>query len=240
MSAKTGVLYGIGVGPGDPDLITVKALNILKQVPHIFAAASSKNEYSLAQNVVLRHLPDAQVEQLSFPMTKDKDALVSAWEANARRALEILESGQDAAFVTLGDPMTYSTFSYLHRTIKQIVPDLRVIIVPGITSYHAAASLACTPLAEGEESFHLVSGVRNSSRLRDILETSENVVVLKTYRSFDDIRRTLEELDLLDRAVCVMRCGLEGETVLQDLSSLSSEQMPYLSLIIVKRKGIGP
>ncbi|MBM4329118.1 MAG: precorrin-2 C(20)-methyltransferase [Deltaproteobacteria bacterium] len=240
MSTKRGVLYGIGVGPGDPDLITVKALDILKRVPHIFAAASSKNEYSLAQNVVLKHLPDAQVEQLSFPMTKDKDTLVSAWKANANRTLEFLNSGTDAAFVTLGDPMTYSTFSYLHRTIKQMVPDLRVIIVPGVTSYHAAASLACTPLAEGEESFHLVSGVRNPSRLREILETSENVVVLKTYRSFDDIRRTLEESNLVDRAVCVMRCGLEGETVLQDLRSLTSEQMPYLSLIIVKRKGIGP
>jgi len=90
MSTRPGVLYGIGVGPGDPDLITVKALNILKQVPHIFAAASSKNDYSLAENVVLKHFPHAHVEQLSFPMTKDKDALVSAWEANARRTLEIL------------------------------------------------------------------------------------------------------------------------------------------------------
>jgi precorrin-2/cobalt-factor-2 C20-methyltransferase len=240
MSTRPGVLYGIGVGPGDPDLITVKALNILKQVPHIFAAASSKNDYSLAENVVLKHFPHAHVEQLSFPMTKDKDALVSAWEANARRTLEILYSCLDAAFVTLGDPMTYSTFSYLHRTIKQFAPEILVSIVPGITSYHAAASLACTPLAEGEESFHLVSGVRNSARLREILETSENVVVLKTYRSFDDIRSTLEELGLLDRAVCVIRCGLEGETVLQDMGSLTSEQMPYLSLIIVKKKGIGP
>jgi precorrin-2/cobalt-factor-2 C20-methyltransferase len=238
MKVKIGTLYGIGVGPGDPDLITVKALNILKRVPDVFAASSTKNHYSLARNIIRKHFPDIRVEQMPFPMTRDRAVLRSAWEENSRRALEVLEAGRDAAFVTLGDPLTYSTFSYLLRTIKQMAPDLRVITVPGVTSYHAAAAASNTPLTEGEESFHLISGARGGDNLRRIIETSENVVMLKTYKHFKDICNTLEELDLLDRAVCISRCGLDGETLVEDVRSLRGRDMPYLSLIIIKKKGM--
>jgi precorrin-2/cobalt-factor-2 C20-methyltransferase len=239
MSDKPGVLYGLGVGPGDPDLITVKALEILRQVPNIFAASSTKNHYSLAHNIVRKHLPDARVERMAFPMTRDKEVLQSAWEKGARRVLEVLESGKDAAFVTLGDPLTYSTFCYLLRTVKSLAPQTKVVTVPGITSYHAAAAASNMPLTEGEESFHLISGAMGGSTLRNIIETSDNVVMLKTYRHFDNIYQTLEELDLLDRAVCISRCGLDGETVVENIRFLRGKKMPYLSLIIIKRKGIG-
>jgi len=238
MPNKTGTLYGLGVGPGDPDLITVKALEILRSVSHIFAASSTKNHYSLAHNIVRKHLPDAQVEKMAFPMTRDRQVLEPAWEKAARRVLQVLDSGHDAAFVTLGDPLTYSTFCYLLRTVKNIAPQTRVVTVPGVTSYHAAAAASNMPLTEGEESFHLISGAMGGSQLRKIIETSDNVVMLKTYRHFDNIYQALEELDLLDRAVCISRCGLDGETVVENVRSLKGKQMPYLSLIIIKRKGI--
>jgi precorrin-2/cobalt-factor-2 C20-methyltransferase len=232
-----GTLYGIGVGPGDPDLITVKGLRILKRASHIFAASSPKNHYSLAENIVGTHLPGMKIEKLAFPMTRDKVALEAAWEANARRALQVLESGRDAAFVTLGDPMTYSTFSYLIRTLSRIAPNARVVTIPGITSYQAAAAISNTPLTEGEESFHLISGAKGGAKLRRIIESSENVVMLKTYKHFDDIYASLEELDLLDRAICVSKIGLEGEILVQDVRALKGKKMPYLSLLIIKKKG---
>ncbi len=232
-----GILYGIGVGPGDPDLVTVKALKILGRASRVFAACSTRNDYSLAKNIVNRHLQGVEIERMPFPMTTDREELRAAWEANAKLILTVLRDGHDAAFVTLGDPLTYSTFSYLLRTLNAMAPEVKIVTVPGITSFHAAAAVSNTPLVEGEESFHLISGAKGGEKLRSIIETSETVVMVKAYRFFDDICQSIEDLGLMDRAVCVSRCGLDGETVVLDLRSLKGKKMPYLSLIIIKKNG---
>lgn len=239
MTIKTGTLYGIGVGPGDPELITLKAVKVLHRVPHIFAACSTKNSYSLALSIVRCHLNGAGIEHLPFPMSKDPQVLASAWEENARRVLEVLDAGSDAAFVTLGDPLTYSTFGYLLKTLKRLQPEVRIVTIPGITSYSAAAALTHIPLTEGEESFYLVSGALGAAKLREVIEKSDNIVILKTYRYFDEIYQTLEEMDLLDRTTCISRCGLDGETVVENLRDLKGRELPYLSMVIIKKQGKG-
>ena len=239
MTTKTGTLYGIGVGPGDPELITLKAIKVLQAVPHIFASCSPKNTYSLALSIVRCHLNGAGIERLPFPMTKDPQVLASAWEQNARRVLEVLATGSDAAFVTLGDPLTYSTFGYLLKTLKRLNPEVGIVTIPGITSYSAAAALTHIPLTEGEESFYLVSGALGAARLKEVIDKSDNIVILKTYRYFDDIYRVLEDMDLLDRTTCISRCGLEGETVVSNLRDLQGRELPYLSMIIIKKQGKG-
>jgi len=239
MTPKVGTLYGIGVGPGDPDLITLKAVRVLQRVPHIFASCSTKNSYSLALNIVRPHLNGAGLEYLPFPMTRDPLVLKEAWEKNAGRVLEVLATGEDAAFVTLGDPLTYSTFGYLLKTLKRLYPEVRVVTIPGITSYSAAAARTHIPLTEGEESFVLVSGAQGAARLREVVDQSDNIVMLKTYRHFEEIYRALEELDLLDRATCISRCGLEGEMVVENLRDYKGQPVPYLSMIIIKKKGKG-
>lgn len=239
MTGKTGTLYGIGVGPGDPELITLKALKVLRRTPHIFAAASSKNSYSLALNIVRAHLNGVGVEFLFFPMTREPQILRQAWEQNARRVLAALGTGADAAFITLGDPLTYSTFGYLMKTLKSLDPRVRVVVIPGVTSYHAAAARTQTPLSEGEESFLVVSGARGAAKLREVIDKSDNIVLLKTYRHMEEILATLEEKGVLDRAVFISRCGLEGEIVVEDLRTLRGRALPYLSLMIIKKKGKG-
>ena len=239
MTTKTGTLYGIGVGPGDPELITLKAIKVLHRVPHIFAACSTKNNYSLALSIVRCHLNGAGIEHLPFPMSRDTQVLASAWEQNARRVLEVLASGSDAAFVTLGDPLTYSTFGYLLKTLKGLAPEVSIVTIPGITSYSAAAALTHIPLTEGEESFYLVSGALGATRLKEVVEKSDNIVILKTYRYFDEIYQVLEDMDLLDRATCISRCGLEGETIVENLRDLKGRDLPYLSMIIIKKQGKG-
>ena len=239
MTTKTGTLYGIGVGPGDPELITLKALKVLRQVPHIFAACSTKNSYSLALGIVRCHLNGAGIEHLLFPMTKDPEVLATAWEQNARRVLEVLATGSDAAFVTLGDPLTYSTFGYLLKTLKRLDPGVAIVTIPGITSYSAAAALTHIPLTEGEESFYLVSGALGAAQLKEVIDKSDNIVILKTYRYFDDIYRVLDDMDLLDRTTCISRCGLEGETIVENLRDLKGRELPYLSMVIIKKKGKG-
>jgi len=239
MTTKAGTLYGIGVGPGDPELITLKGLKVLQRVPHIFASCSTKNTYSLALSIVRCHLNGAGIEHLPFPMSKDAWVLAEAWERNARRVLEVLASGSDAAFVTLGDPLTYSTFGYLLKTLKRLNPEVGIVTIPGITSYSAAAALTHIPLTEGEESFYLVSGALGAAQLKEVIDKSDNIVILKTYRYFDEIFQVLEDMDLLDRTTCISRCGLEGETIVENLRDLKGRELPYLSMVIIKKKGKG-
>jgi precorrin-2/cobalt-factor-2 C20-methyltransferase len=233
--SRKGKLYGIGVGPGDPDLITIKAVRILKSVSVIFAASSTKNDYSLARNIICKHAPNANIETLPFPMNNDKVVLQKAWERNAKIVLKALSERGDVAFVTLGDPMTYSTFSYLLKTVRNIESQTDVEIIPGITSYQAAASVANIPLVQGDQSLVVVSGAKGSDKLVQTLKRVDNVVILKTYKYFDKIYETLENLDLLDQSTFFSRLGLPGEEIVRNVKTLKSATTSYLSLIIVNR-----
>ncbi len=235
-----GTLYGIGVGPGDPDLLTLKAVKVLKGVAHVFAASSSKNDYSLAHDIVREHLPpDTPVDQLAFPMTFNPDRLETAWVANCEKVVEILGQGRSVAFLTLGDPLTFSTFIYLMRKVRGRLPELRIEVVPGITSFQAAAACATVPLAEGEESITIISGAKGGDRLKDVIDISDNVVLMKTYKQFPKILSQIEEAGYRERCCFVSRCGLDGEIVEKDFGRISGLDQPnYLSLMIVKKRGL--
>ncbi len=232
---KRGVLYGVGVGPGDPKLLTLRGAEVLGQVRVVFAAGSSKNEYSLALNVVKDHLPaQTEVRKLDFPMTQDQEALDRAWERNAREVLEVLDQGRDAAFITIGDSLTYSTYGYLVRTLLALDPEARVETVPGITAYHAAAARLNLPLVESKESLLVVSGVSDPADISRLAACGDNVVIMKTYRNYDQIIDAIESLPERRRTYCVSQCGLPGERLQEDAASLRGQSMPYLSLVIVK------
>ncbi len=231
-----GTLFGVGIGPGDPELITLKAIRILKEVDQIFAAASSSNEYSIAKEIVSRHIPEnTSVERLSFPMTRDRATLTKAWRANGEQVVKLLSQGRDVAFITLGDPLTYSTFCHLMRHVKELAPEVKIVTIPGITSYHAAAARLNTPIALGERGFYVVSGINGGGGIKGALERSDTVFVLKTYRKFASIQRTLDELGLSKRAILVKRLGLDGEEIIEDITGIpEDEKMPYLSLVVIQ------
>ena len=232
---QIGTLYGIGVGPGDPELLTLKAVRVLGQVDVIFAAASTKNDYSTAYSIAKPHLKeDVRIVRLGFPMTKDQDALDAAWAENARLVAEVLDSGQDAAFLTLGDPLTYSTYGYLQRTLLAMNPKLRLRVVPGITSFHAAAARIGLVLCESKESLLITSGVADPARLEEQLNSADNAVILKAYKNFDDIRALLTKLRLADTTVLVSRLGMDEESILMDIKD-APKQPHYFSLALVKR-----
>ena len=235
MSVAYGKLYGLGIGPGDSDLLTLRAARVLGEVDVVFAAASTRNDYSLALRIAAPHLKaDIRVERLSFPMTKNQSALHAAWEKNADQVETVLAAGKDAAFLTLGDPMTYSTFIYLLRALKARGAASRVEVVPGVTSYHAAAAKAQTPLAEAGQSLAVISGTTDKAALTKALAAVDNAVILKAYRNFRDIRQTLEELGLAGDAVFVTRLGLEGELIVTGLDK-APESPHYFSLILVRK-----
>jgi len=233
---KNGTLYGVGVGPGDPDLITLKATKILRQVDVIFAAASTKNSYSLSMEIVSRHLKEGvPVVPLGFPMTRDKRKLASAWEKNGRKVVEPLKRGENAAFITLGDPLIYSTFGYIFHTIKETEPHIPIEIIPGITSYQAGAAVAGQILAEAEESFAVISGALGAERLKDVVGHTDQVVLLKVYHKYQEIMDTLNQLGLASGSILISRCGLDGEVILRDLKKGFDTPPPYLSLLLIKK-----
>lgn len=231
-----GKLYGIGVGPGDPDLLTVKATKVLGMTDIVFAAASTKNDYSTALGIARPHMrEDVIVRRLGFPMTKDVQELENAWHKNALEVAQVLRQGKTAAFLTLGDSLTYSTYGYLLKTLKKIDPSLPTEAVPGITSYQAAAAKVGFILAESEESLVISSGVCSSERLEELLEVTDNAVIMKTYKNFDDIRGSLEKLRLSDKTVLVSRLGMEGETILHDIRD-APDKPHYFSLALVRKQ----
>lgn len=236
MKQRTGILYGIGVGPGDPDLITLKAVKILSRVDVVFAAASTQNPHSLALSIARPHIPEATpVELLHFPMTRDRSATRRAWETHAHRLVTVLESGRDAGFLTLGDSLTYSTFGYLMKHVQAAAPHIDVQTVPGITSYLAAASRLNTPLVEGEGSLMIVSGATGGGRLRSLSRKPETVVFLKAYRNLKDICAAIEESGQYPHCAAVKNCGQPNEEVVVDIEALCRQKPDYWTLIIARQ-----
>ncbi len=235
---KLGTLYGVGVGPGDPKLLTIRALEVIREVGVVFAASSPKNGYSLALQTVQEHLPaSTRVERLPFPMTDDRAALERAWQENAGAVLAVLEQGEDAAFLTIGDPLTYSTYGYLLRTLGRMHPGLRAETVPGITAYHAAAARLNLPLVESKESLLVVSGVGEAGEISRLAEFGDNLVIMKAYRNFDRIMETLQDLPRPRRVAAASLVGLPGERLEPDARRLEGGKVPYLTLLLVKKAG---
>lgn len=234
---EKGTLYGIGVGPGDPELITLKAVKALERVDVVYTAASTRNSYSIAVEIVTPHLKKGiPVSRLDFPMTRNRELLHEAWKRNAGIVRETLNKGLDAALITLGDPMTYSTFGYLMRTLKTESPELSVRVIPGITSYQAGAAAAKRVLVEGEESLTVISGAMGPRRLREVIDHTDNVVVLKFYRNYREIIEALQSLDLARHSVMISRCGFDGELIISNLEDLPDEVPSYLSLLLIRKK----
>ena len=237
MKENRGVLYGLGVGPGDPELITLKAARVLNVVDVVFAAASTKNAYSLALSIAKPHIPDSTpVRMLYFPMTQDQEEKKKAWEEHANVIIEELKLGHKVAFITLGDIMTYSTYGYVLRNVEQIAPQFPIISIPGITSYQAAAACVNMPLVEGEDSLLLTSGAKGGDRLREFAAKPECVVFLKAYRNVEDIAAAIEEAGGYQESIGISNCGQKDEKIFRDIDELCDRHPDYWTLIVAKQK----
>lgn len=233
---KPGTLYGIGVGPGDPELIPLKSIRILKKVDLIFTAASTKNTHSLAVQIAERYIPPkTRICKLHFPMTKNRKEAEKYWQEHALKVIAALKQGQDAAFLTLGDPLTYSTYGYLLRQVQKLSPEIPIKTIPGITSYQAGAAVTNTPLVEGEESMLLVSGVPGGAKLRQFSSQVENIVFLKAYKNIDDIIVSLEENERCSSSIGLVRCTFPEQEIIQDVKTFKGAKPKYWTLIISKK-----
>jgi precorrin-2/cobalt-factor-2 C20-methyltransferase len=231
-----GTLYGIGVGPGDPELMTVKGARALQRCRHVFVPKARAASESLALKIAKPHLPaDSVAHELVFPMTTDRDELTERWNESAGEVAAVIDSGEDACFLTLGDPLLYSTYIYLARALRERMPDVNIITVPGITSVNAAAALAEFPLGEGRENVTIVPTADDTAAVRRAIEQGGTVVLMKIGKRLEAVLDVLEETGTIGRAVFVSRIGMEDQRIETDLASLRNEgpEAGYLSIILV-------
>lgn len=237
---KTGTLYGIGVGPGDPDLITLKGARIIGQSSHVFVPKARKGAESVALSIARRHVSSsASIHEVHFPMTTDRTELLAKWDESAHAVAEVLESGSDACFLTLGDTFLYSTYTYLLRALRRRIPDVRVVTIPGITAFSAAAAQAEFPVGEGKEIVTIVPTADDLDSVRQALQVGGTVVLMKVGKRLPQILALLEMADAIDRSAFVSHVGMENERIETDLNKLRSsdeDKLGYLSTILVHKQ----
>lgn len=231
-----GKLYGIGIGPGDPGLVTLRAADVLNKVDTIFVPKSTDDSKSCARSIVEKViLRPKKIIELVFLMTKDKRRLKEYWLSAARQIAEELENSRTAAFVTIGDPFIYSTYIYLLETIRKNYPDVKLETIPGISAFSAAASLSGLPLVSGNERLAVLAVTKDLKGLRQALAGFDTVVLMKVGSKLDKVICLLKELKLTKKSTLISHAGQPNERIVRDLSSLNDKKMGYLSVIIVKK-----
>lgn len=225
-------LYGIGVGPGDPELLTLKACRILKEVDIVVAPKSREDKKSLALLTIERIIKERENEPIVvepvFPMTKDREKLEQYWGKAREVVLEKGKGCETVAFVTLGDPSMYSTFYRFLEIFKDVVDEVEVI--PGVTSFSACSSIAKVPIAEGNEIVSIVPDVKTQKALR-VIESSDSLIFLKP-KNMDEIRNMLGN----KKAILGVRVGFKDKKIISGKVTEIEEPTHYLSTLIVKKE----
>jgi precorrin-2/cobalt-factor-2 C20-methyltransferase len=233
MNMNKGKLIGIGVGPGDPELLTVKAVKTLEHVPVICAPKSSQNKPSVALSIVQGILDGRKDEYVTieplFPMIEDKKALKSYWAGAAELIIQELDEGRDVSFITLGDPSVYSTFSYVAKIIGD--QGYSVEMIPGINSFTGCAASAGITLGEKDEIILVVPKV--DQRLEELLEHADTAVIMKTSRHSQMLEEIIDKDPRDKTVISVQNCSMEDEKVFDGFAKKGK----YLSTTIVKFNG---
>lgn len=232
-------LYGIGVGVGDSGLMTLKAVEILKKVDYICTPLSANSNSSKALTIIseLVELKD-RVVKLNFKMSKNKAKRENSRTKAAEKIYRLLAGGKKVAFVTIGDPLLYSTYAYILKRIKKWDSSVIIKTVPGISSIAAVTAKYNLPLAEGKENIAILSEIKNEEYLEKIFNLFETVVILKLSLNFKIVEAVLEKLNLKDQALIASKCGFEDEFYTQEIEIFEKKEMNYLTLMIVKKRGI--
>lgn len=231
------VIYAVGVGPGDPELLTRKAERIIGCTPVIFAPTGAADAASYALSIV-EHLLDRSRQEIVtrvFPMMKKGAELEAAWEETAAEVIGLIDDGRDVAFITIGDPCLYSTFLYLYRIIREKRPDIQVEIIPGISSINASAAAAGIPLGIAGERIAILPATYEDEELKKTLSEFDTIVLMKVSRVYDRVYQLLCELGLDKSSVFIRRVGSDLQEVVFDLASLAGKELDYLSMLIVRR-----
>ena len=229
-----GTLYGVGLGPGDPDLMTMRAARLISEA-QVIAYPTLAGGASFARSIA-EDLIEANTQEIvmDVPMSVEREPAQLAYDKGAAEIAAVLEAGQDVVCLCEGDPFFYGSFMYIFARLSE---SFQVEVVPGVTSVTACAARAGMPLAARNERLTILPGPLPEDELRTRIEGAESVVVMKVGRHLSKIRDVVSELGLLSAAVYVERATLEAERVLP--LAKAPDPAPYFSMILIT-KGADP
>lgn len=227
--------YGIGVGPGDSLLLTLKAVEVLKYIDILYTPEAEKDGGSLALSIAKPHFgQDLDIKYRHFPMSLDKTEKEIKWESVAKEVIADVKRGKNVGFITLGDPMLYSTYVYI---MEKLIDEIEVETIAGISSFSHIAASQNLPLVMDTEPLIILPCTADEAVIDDALQKYNCLVLMKVYKRFDLIREKLEKYGLIDYAVLVSNSSQGSEKVYRDLREVnSSEKISYFSTILINKQ----
>ncbi len=232
---QLGILYGISVGPGDPELITLKALRLLKSVPVVAFPKGINHQPGIAQQIIDQWLTPEQVQlPLIFPYVQDDSILEAAWQQAALQIWPYLHQGQNVAFACEGDISFYSTFTYLAQTLQKLFPQVQIQTIPGVASPMAVASALGIPLTIRNQKLAILPAVYNIEELEIALIWADVVVLMKVSSVYEQVWSVLEKHGLLDQSWVVERASTPLQIIYSGLRDRPNLKLPYFSLLMIQ------
>ncbi len=232
MNAAT--FYGVGLGPGDPELMTRKAARVLAEVACIFVPASGRSGTSFARRIVAPlNLPQEKFREVALCMDRDRREDQRSYEQTADAIAQELSQGRSAAWITEGDPLFYSTFIHVYAQVRRRHPQAKIEIVPGVTSLQAACACAGMAAAQLDDSVAVVPAAYGLGRLPGLLREFTTVFLLKVHSVFDELLDRLQSLPSDVTAIYLENVGTPAERIVSDLRRLRGAKLPYFSLVML-------
>ena len=236
-------LIAVGCGPGDPELLTMKAVKAIQSADIIMCPTSKEGKPSIALSVVssiMDKSKNQEIIDLIFPMTKDRDVLEKTWENNSKILAERVLSDKKVVYLTVGDPYLYSTWIYLHRELQEKHPEITIIVIPGIVSMFTFASKVGISLAEGGEKMTVIPSCYDLTQVKELAKNSDTMVFLKDGRYFDQVIELLKEAGFSDDSLFAIGQDLDTKDEIVrklTLGQVTKETMTtkYFSIMVVKR-----
>ncbi|MFL6344901.1 MAG: precorrin-2 C(20)-methyltransferase [Nitrososphaeraceae archaeon] len=233
----------VGCGPGDPELLTLKAIRLIKNAEVVFAPTSKEGKPSIALSIVQKYVNSStKTINLIFPMLKDKEALKDYWKGNTEKIANEVRAGKKVIYVTVGDPSIYSTWIYIYRELRRNHKDIEIDIIPGITSIFAFAAEAKIALVEGDETLAIVPACYDMDRVRRTSNVCDTVIFLKDGRHFDDVIDMLSDAGFVEDSMVAIAqdVAVKGEIMrmsrLGDLRGRRGSTDKYFSIMVAKKK----
>jgi precorrin-2/cobalt-factor-2 C20-methyltransferase len=234
-----GTLYGVGVGPGAPDLLTLRAVRTLERADVLALPRSSDFGASMAWKIVKPVIGERAGQErlfLTFPMSKDPDRLRPAWDKAIEAIGERLLRGQSVAFVTEGDASLYSTFIYLRREAPRRWPGVRIEVVPGVSSIAAVPAVTGIPIADGQECVAIVPANYGAADLARVFASFDTTILMKIGSEMPRVIEALERAGLADKAVYVSKATMKEERIVRDVRQVRDEHGDCFAMIVVAKK----
>jgi precorrin-2/cobalt-factor-2 C20-methyltransferase len=233
---KPGILYGISVGTGDPELITVKGLRILQSSDIVAFPAGVNDRLGVAQNTIKSWLkPDQLLLPLEFPYVQDEFKLQSAWEKASQQVWQELSLGKNIAFACLGDVNFYGTFTYLAQTLGRSHPEVSIETVPGVCSPMAIASVLGIPLTVNQQKMAVLPALYSVQELATALDWAEVVVLLKVSSVYSQVWQILEQRNLLASSAIVEKATCPEQKIYKDLRNYPQLDLSYFSVLLINQ-----